>query len=60
MTARQRAKGTKDVFTTPSRSRVRKIAIDGRSEPELLRMVRGHYDSEPLMRLEARSISTLL
>jgi SAM-dependent methyltransferase len=31
---------------------VRKIAIDGRSEPELLRMVRGHYDSEPLMRLE--------
>lgn len=52
MTARQRAKGTKDVSTTPSRSRVRKIAIDGRSEPELLRMVRGHYDSEPLMRLE--------
>jgi hypothetical protein len=39
---------------------VRKIAIDGRTEPELLRMVRGHYDSEPLMRLEARSISTLL
>jgi hypothetical protein len=36
----------------PSRSRVRKIVIDGRSEPELLRMVRGHYDSEPLMRLE--------
>ena len=31
---------------------MRKIAIDGRSEPELLRMVRGHYDSEPLMRLE--------
>ena len=45
-------KGTKDVSSAPSRSRVRKIAIDGRSEPELLHMVRGHYDSEPLMRLE--------
>lgn len=35
-----------------SQTSLRKVVSDGRSDPELLHMVRRHYDNEQLMRLQ--------
>ncbi len=42
----------RDVSAESSRLSVHMVASDGQTDPELLRMVRRHYDDEALMRLE--------